>query len=184
MACGQTNSCRSNSWGVAPGYGENRPLAKQNRKIAQLQNSQARVCRSKAKTHLPAPRTRTSNAGLMLGPFLGITAPSTPRADQAQPLFLINTTDKPVMVPGTMTPKSVAVHPRPTTGVAVVWQSPTEGQIKISGRVSDAHVGGDGVQWVLEKVRRRGTVQLAKGTFGTGRIATDCCERSSRNTSP
>jgi hypothetical protein len=47
MAFGQTNSCRSNSWGVAPGYGEKRPSASQECKSAQLQKAPARDTRER-----------------------------------------------------------------------------------------------------------------------------------------
>ena len=87
------------------------------------------------------------------------------KSKQTQPLFLINTTDKTVMVPGTMSARSVAVHPRPTTGVGVAWQSPIAGSVSVTGFVADAHNCGNGVEWSLELVKNNVVSRVTGGQF-------------------
>ncbi len=62
-----------------------------------------------------------------------------------------NSSDKTVSVPGTMPPHTVAVHPRPERWIAVGWKSPTDGPVRVTARVQDAHPQcGNGVRWSLE----------------------------------
>jgi transposase-like protein len=77
---------------------------------------------------------------------------------------LANSSDQHVRIPGNMKPHSVAVHPSPKLRVAVGWQSPVSGPVRVSGTVQHAHPEcGNGVAWVLE-LRRGGTRQsLATG---------------------
>lgn len=47
--------------------------------------------------------------------------------------------------------RSVALHPGPRGGVAVAWQSPIEGPVKVTGQVQDIDGGGgDGIAWTIE----------------------------------
>ncbi|MFM1770812.1 MAG: hypothetical protein RJA22_3341 [Verrucomicrobiota bacterium] len=69
------------------------------------------------------------------------------------PIALVNTTDQPIKAWTTLPPRSVFVHPAPDGPVAVAWISPLDGEVRLQGRVIDAHPGGgDGVGWALEHV--------------------------------
>jgi hypothetical protein len=64
-----------------------------------------------------------------------------------------------------MPPKSVALHPSPSAGVAVAWRSPIAGPVRVRGRVVDADaVCGDGVEWTLTHA----SVELARGAIANG----------------
>ena len=82
-----------------------------------------------------------------------------------QPLFLVNTSDQDVSVPGNLRARSVAVHPPPEMAVAVAWKSPLTGRFSISGRISDAHTGGDGVVWTVERHGSPNGAILAQGSI-------------------
>jgi hypothetical protein len=88
-----------------------------------------------------------------------------------QPLFQVNTTDSAVQIPGTIPAKSVAVHPTPNSGVALVWNSPLTGDVRVAGRVSDAHPGGNGVEWSLEHDHGIRAEILVSGAFDSGGTA-------------
>ena len=63
------------------------------------------------------------------------------------------------------TPRSVAVHPAPTTPVAVAWKSPISGAVTFAATIADIDAGcGDGAGWRIEK-RAPGPEQLAAGAF-------------------
>jgi hypothetical protein len=82
------------------------------------------------------------------------------------PAGIINATDQ-VIAYGTITmpPRTVAIHPSPTAGVAAGWKSPITGTIAIKGRVADADPNcGDGIEWKLQ----RGTTELASGAIPNG----------------
>ncbi|MEO1996631.1 MAG: DUF1549 domain-containing protein, partial [Planctomycetaceae bacterium] len=83
------------------------------------------------------------------------------------PIVGVNTSDKTLKVPGTLPPKSLVVHPPEQNGVAVAWQSPLTGHVKISGRVIDAHNCGDSVLWHLDRLCSKGLVPLAQGSNTT-----------------
>src|SRR5579863_7816108 len=55
------------------------------------------------------------------------------------PLVVANSSDQHVRIPGNMKPHGVAVHPSPTLNVAVGWQSPVSGKVRIEGKVTHAH---------------------------------------------
>ena len=94
------------------------------------------------------------------------------KSSHSQPLFHINTNDHPVRVPGEIPPRSIAVHPTPTTGVALAWRSPFVGQIQIRGQVSDADkTGGNGVEWVVELDRGDRPRCLSSGGIERGGTA-------------
>ncbi|MFY8051471.1 MAG: DUF1553 domain-containing protein, partial [Armatimonadaceae bacterium] len=48
--------------------------------------------------------------------------------------------------------RSVFVHPGPKGPVGILWTATTTGKITVSGRIADAHPGGDGVSWQLRKI--------------------------------
>ena len=88
-----------------------------------------------------------------------------------QPLLQVNTTQQAIQIPGTLPAKSLAVHPTPNSGVALVWHSPINADVRVSGRVSDAHPGGNGVEWCLEHDRGLAGEVLASGVFDSGGTA-------------
>ncbi|MFM7187683.1 MAG: PSD1 and planctomycete cytochrome C domain-containing protein [Armatimonadota bacterium] len=63
-----------------------------------------------------------------------------------------NVSQNPVDVWTTLPGRSLYVHPGPRGSVGLAWTSPTSGRYSVSGRVSDAHPGGDGVTWKLHKI--------------------------------
>ena len=87
------------------------------------------------------------------------------------PLVLANSSDTPERIPGDARPHGVVVHPSPKLNVAVGWQSPVSGTVKVVAKVQHAHVAcGNGVEWFLE-VRRGGTRErLASGTAQGGSV--------------
>src|SRR5258708_29750325 len=89
------------------------------------------------------------------------------RGDPDCPSMLANTTTSPVKIlTFTLPPRSVAVHPGPSNGVAVAWRSPVSGMVNISGGVVDADPeGGDGIAWVIDRRRPAGLTELAAGDF-------------------
>ena len=67
------------------------------------------------------------------------------------PAIIVNTATEPVRVWTTLPGRSYFMHPGPAGPVAIAWRSPIDGDVTVSGRVTDAHPGGpDGVGWVLE----------------------------------
>jgi hypothetical protein len=80
------------------------------------------------------------------------------------PLLVANSSDQHVRIPGNMKPHGVAVHPSPTLNVAVGWQSPIAGQVRVSGTVTHAHPEcGNGVTWSVQWRRGKTRQQLAAG---------------------
>ena len=80
-----------------------------------------------------------------------------------------NSSDQHVRVPGNVKPHSVVVHPSPKLRMAIGWQSPVSGVMRITGQVQHAHPEcGNGVTWHLEL--RRGTTRqrLASGVAQGG----------------
>jgi hypothetical protein len=69
----------------------------------------------------------------------------------------------------TLPPRSVAVHPGPSSGVGVGWKSPLTGTVRVTGRVIDGDpAGGDGIAWVIERQGRSSRLPLASGDFPNG----------------
>ena len=61
-------------------------------------------------------------------------------------------------------PRSVAVHPGAYLDVAVGWQSPVSGKVKVRAKVTHAHpAGGDGVTWAIIHAGQAGRKMLAQG---------------------
>src|SRR6185503_19906970 len=86
------------------------------------------------------------------------------------PVASANPTDKPITVTTLTIPAhSVAVHPSPTSGVAVGWKSPVTGTVRVRGRVVDGDDKcGDGVDWRLSVRSDDGARQLAAGSIPNG----------------
>ena len=70
------------------------------------------------------------------------------------PSVLVNSADQQVMVWTTLAAESFFVHPGPQRPVAVAWISPLDGEITLSGRVTDAHPipNGDGVSFEFKHI--------------------------------
>jgi hypothetical protein len=80
------------------------------------------------------------------------------------PILIANSSDQHVRIPGNLKPHSVAVHPTPSVRVAVGWQSPVAGVMRVAGRVQHAHPEcGNGVTWTLELRRGPTRRRLAAG---------------------
>ncbi|MCW3095570.1 MAG: Protein of unknown function (DUF1553)/Protein of unknown function (DUF1549)/Planctomycete, partial [Chthonomonadaceae bacterium] len=86
------------------------------------------------------------------------------------PNLTVNTTDQPhMLLTFTLPPKSVAVHPGPTDGIAVEWVSPIAGTVQVTGKTVDADPAcGNGVAWAVTHRQAAGTVELASGSFPNG----------------
>jgi hypothetical protein len=86
------------------------------------------------------------------------------------PVLMVNTTTQPVSIlTFRLPPRSVAVHPGPTNGVAVSWKSPIRGTVRISGRVLDADpAAGDGIAWAIDHRTAGGMRALASGDIPNG----------------
>jgi len=67
----------------------------------------------------------------------------------SEPSIFVNLAAEPVKVWTTLPARSVFVHPGPKRPVAIAWTSPISGELLITGRVADAHPGGDGVSFEL-----------------------------------
>jgi mono/diheme cytochrome c family protein len=88
------------------------------------------------------------------------------------PVVISNSSGQVEHVPGRVGPHGVAVHPMPTQFVAVVWKSPLDGKVKISGKVAHAHPDcGNGVSWWLEHRRADRAAVLAEGSIDLGKEA-------------
>ena len=89
----------------------------------------------------------------------------------ATPWWGANATDEPVLVANEITVPAhrVAAHPGGDRDVAVAWRSPIEGTVDISGKVADAQsIGGDGINWCLERESKDGRHVLAAGAIDRG----------------
>jgi hypothetical protein len=85
------------------------------------------------------------------------------------PIVVSNSSDRVEMIPGTVRPHQVAVHPTPRELVGVTWRSPVAGSVRVAGQVTHAHPAcGNGVAWWLERRRAGQAVTLAQGTLDRG----------------
>jgi hypothetical protein len=79
---------------------------------------------------------------------------------------VVNTTDAEMKIPGTVAPRSVAVHPSAERQVVVSWRSRAAGSYDATATVGTAHSGcGNGVGWKFQL--RRGSMRqtLAEGNL-------------------
>jgi len=84
------------------------------------------------------------------------------------PLVSANLSDQEVRVPGIARPRSVMVHPSPTLFVAVGWQSPVSGNVRIEAFAEDVHPEcGNGQEWFVQYRTSRGVNNLGRGDFVT-----------------
>jgi hypothetical protein len=86
------------------------------------------------------------------------------------PSVFVNISQDPVKVWTSLPGRSFFMHPGPMGPVALTWLCPFDGTVTITGRIADAHPGGDGVGWVVEQFHAPATdaeagVDLAKA-FG------------------
>lgn len=66
------------------------------------------------------------------------------------PSILVNAAAQPIKVWTTLPARSLFVHPAMNGPVAIGWVSPIDGEITVSGKISDAHpTGPDGISWTL-----------------------------------
>ncbi|MEY3160702.1 MAG: hypothetical protein RIT25_693, partial [Planctomycetota bacterium] len=80
------------------------------------------------------------------------------------PTVLANASDATLLVPGTMAPHRVAVHPTPQQRLVTAWQSPRAERARIAVRVQRAHMAcGNGVTWDLQLRRGGLALRLAEG---------------------
>jgi hypothetical protein len=86
------------------------------------------------------------------------------------PCVIANNNDHPVSFSTLTIPaKSIAMHPGPSTGVAVGWTSPLTGSVQIRGGVVDGDPNcGDGIDWRIEHVRDNTLETVASGSFPNG----------------
>ncbi|MCA9231441.1 MAG: DUF1592 domain-containing protein [Planctomycetales bacterium] len=93
-------------------------------------------------------------------------------AGQAALSLVSNASDETVKIPGSLKPHKIAVHPRPERWVAVAWQSPIEGRVRLEPAVIDAHSQcGNGVSWALELRRGGHRRVLSTGNVDLGGTA-------------
>ena len=86
--------------------------------------------------------------------------------------LVANASDEAVRVPGDLGPHKIAVHPRPERWVAVGWQSPSEGRVRLAPHIKDAHAAcGNGIHWSVQ-LRRGGHLRdLTSGDLELGGTA-------------
>jgi len=91
------------------------------------------------------------------------------------PSVLVNSAAEPSKFMNITVPaRGVAVHPGPTTPVAIVWQSPISGAVTITGIAADIDAScGDGAAWradlqLAEEGNARARVPLGEGSFENG----------------
>ena len=82
---------------------------------------------------------------------------------QDLPIVAFNTSDKTLLIPGTVPPKTLVVHPLPKDGIGIAWSSPMTGRVRITGHVKDAHDCGDSVAWNIDHLSEEGLLALAEG---------------------
>lgn len=88
------------------------------------------------------------------------------------PILLTNATNRTEAIPGTLPGHKVVVHPSPDEYVAVAWNSPIAGRVRIEAKVSDAHAGcGNGVAWWVDQQHLGHRQKLTGGEFDDGKAA-------------
>ncbi|MEO6435865.1 MAG: DUF1553 domain-containing protein, partial [Tepidisphaeraceae bacterium] len=107
------------------------------------------------------------NAFGVVGMQAWTAGPQTPAA------FVNSTNGEAIFQTIKLPPHRLAVHPSPTTGVAVAWKSPIAGSVQVRGRVVDVdNGGGDGVAWELIKISGTTTQVVTQGAFSNGGMET------------
>lgn len=86
------------------------------------------------------------------------------------PSVFVNTSAQPVDVWTSLSARSVFVHPGVKSSVGVIWTSPIDGEVLISGRIADAHPAAlDGVSFELLHIpsKEMGGELMALGNWNT-----------------
>jgi hypothetical protein len=85
------------------------------------------------------------------------------------PILVTNSSDQTEHVPGKVAPHKVTVHPTPTEFVAVRWQSPLAGRVRVAAGIIHVHPAcGNGVAWWLEHRRANRAAVVAEGAIDRG----------------
>lgn len=88
------------------------------------------------------------------------------------PVLVTNASGRVKHIPGRLSAHGVAVHPTPREFVAVAWNSPLAGSVRVTIRVAHAHPAcGNGVAWWLEQRRAGRATVLGAGTLDLGKEA-------------
>ena len=122
--------------------------------------------KNSSNTTLQSPTT------LMATPMNSIAGNSQLKGwgSDATPWFGSNPTSEPVSALGiTFPPKCVAMHPGQNLDVVAEWQSAYRGKVSLSGSLTHAQAGSNGVDWFVTQDSRNGRRLIAQGTTnGTG----------------
>ncbi len=87
-------------------------------------------------------------------------------------MVVTNASNKVEQIPGRVSAHGVAVHPLPQEFVAVAWQSPLAGEVRVAARIAHAHPAcGNGVAWWLEHRRGDRAAVLGEGRIDLGKSA-------------
>jgi uncharacterized protein DUF1549/uncharacterized protein DUF1553/cytochrome c len=99
----------------------------------------------------------------------GIAGVHAFRGEPDCPSLTVNSTENEVSIlTFKLPPRSLSVHPGPSSGVVLAWRSPIAGTVRISGGVRDGDpVSGDGIAWILDH-RGGAAVELASGAIENG----------------
>jgi hypothetical protein len=88
------------------------------------------------------------------------------------PVLVSNSSNAVQMIPGTVPPHKIAVHPTPTEIVAVAWKSPIAGKVNVAAYIKHAHPAcGNGVAWWLEQRHGNKAAILGEGLLDLGQEA-------------
>jgi len=88
------------------------------------------------------------------------------------PWFGSNSTDSTVNAKGiVIPPKSAAMHPGQFVDAVAEWRSPVTGYVSLSGRLTHAQVGGNGIEWWIAHDAASGRKIIGHGTTdGAGSV--------------
>ena len=85
------------------------------------------------------------------------------------PWLGVNSHDQPATAGFVVPPHALAMHPAPEQQIALGWQSPLLGRVRISFRVSAGHPeGSNGVDWTLVHRHPLGETRLSEGFVKQG----------------
>ncbi len=86
------------------------------------------------------------------------------------PNLAANASTQHVRIPGNLKPHGFVIHPSPSLGAGVGWQSPVRGAVRVEARVTHAHPEcGNGVTWAVEHRRGQNRQRLASGVAQGGK---------------
>ena len=85
------------------------------------------------------------------------------------PVVLSNASDKEERIPGRASPHRIVVHPLPDRFVAIAWDSPVDGRVRLEAVFSHAHGGcGNGVAYWVDFRRGDRAAHLSQGIVSIG----------------